>query len=122
MAFASLHLMSPRALLPMMRRPWLQESIYATNYTALINVIDFAYDHPDATAAIAQMDFLATLEDEDIGIIQELLEWKWMTASVTRGLWMTRSCCESTSQPPSSPGRTTDGGVGANPAVTGFFR
>ena len=77
MSFASLHLMSPRALLPMIRRPWLQESIHSINYTALVNVLDFAYDSPEATAQIAGMDFLDTLEKEDLTIMQELLDLKW---------------------------------------------
>ena len=76
-AFTTLYMKSPPAFLSMVRRPWLQESIYAENYTALINVLDFAYDSPDATAQIAAMDFLDTLEEDDIRIIQDLLGLEW---------------------------------------------
>ena len=76
-AFTSLYMKSPGAFLSMVRRPWLQESINGENFTALLNVLDFAYDSPDATAQIAAMDFLDSFEEDDLIVIQELLSLKW---------------------------------------------
>ena len=76
-SLTTLYMKSPAAFLSMVRRTWLQESIHVENYTALVNVLDFAYASPDATAQIAAMDFLDTLEEDDIRIIQDLRALKW---------------------------------------------
>ena len=83
-SLTTLHPKSPRAFLAMVRRPWLQESMDSMNYTALVNVIDFAYESPEATAQIAEMNFLGTLEEGDIILIQALLELKWDDRSTYR--------------------------------------
>ena len=74
----SLYLKSPPAFLALVERPWLQGSIDTNlKYSAAINVLDFAYDSPEATAQIAAMEFLDTLEEDDLGIMQQLLDLKW---------------------------------------------
>ena len=69
-----LYLKSPEAFLSLARRPWLQESISPDNYTALSNVLDFAYDSPEMSARVAEMAFLDTFEEGDLMIVQTMLE------------------------------------------------
>ena len=73
-ALVTLYLKSPEAFLAMARRTWLQESISPENYTALSNVLDFAYDSPERSARVAEMAFLDTFEESDLMIVQTMLE------------------------------------------------
>ena len=102
-SLTTLHLKLPRAFLALVRRPWLQESMDSMNYTALVNVIDFAYASLEATAQIAEMDFMDTLEERDIIIIQELLELKWDDRSTYRRILSDRYWWKSLSPVASNP-------------------